>query len=524
MEINFNFLFQYLEKNNIVIDKSEFIFQIESHPNYPSLLAISDTLSFFKINNLVTKLERENIEHLPETFIGLINENKSAPSLTFIEQKDNSFQFSQNKKKVVLTIEEFKERFENIVLLAEKDEEQSGQPINNFIFYKTIFFGILYLTTILLFDCSFINILFSTLTCLGVYLSIEAISHEFGVKTKFSEKVCRITTNSDCDAVINAKKSKLLELINFNDASITFFTAQLFSLLLFSFSNRLDDFYNITTIVMIPSIGITFFSLYQQIIVTKKWCPICLSIISLIYFEIACCLFLNRFTFLIDIKSILIFSLILIASYTGSIFIKRTIKKKLELESEVIKGNRFKRNYSLFKMSLLASEKVDSNFVCHNKIVLGNPNSNLKIVLVSSLFCGYCKDLHTIIENILDRYKDIVCIDFHFHFNAEKNNEKSKLIHQKLIQIYYNDGQVEFIKQLRNWFENRDETKLICNSFDVNNDEIDLLLKNQFQWNQENDLNFTPAILINGYRFPKEYERSDLIHFINDLFDDETTT
>ena len=43
----FNFLFHYLEKEEILLDKPEFLFQVQSHPNYPSLLAISDTLSFF---------------------------------------------------------------------------------------------------------------------------------------------------------------------------------------------------------------------------------------------------------------------------------------------------------------------------------------------------------------------------------------------------------------------------------------------------------------------------------------------
>lgn len=42
----FNQLFQYLEKEEITFDKNEFLFQIQSHPDFPSLLSISDTLSF----------------------------------------------------------------------------------------------------------------------------------------------------------------------------------------------------------------------------------------------------------------------------------------------------------------------------------------------------------------------------------------------------------------------------------------------------------------------------------------------
>lgn len=44
MTDNFSFFFHYLEKEKITIDKAEFIYQVQSHPDYPSLLAISDTL------------------------------------------------------------------------------------------------------------------------------------------------------------------------------------------------------------------------------------------------------------------------------------------------------------------------------------------------------------------------------------------------------------------------------------------------------------------------------------------------
>jgi hypothetical protein len=71
MSKNLSFFFNYLKKEKINIDQKEFDFQIQSHPDYASLLAISDTLSFFKVNNLATRLENEDIEHLSDNFIAL---------------------------------------------------------------------------------------------------------------------------------------------------------------------------------------------------------------------------------------------------------------------------------------------------------------------------------------------------------------------------------------------------------------------------------------------------------------------
>lgn len=45
-------VFLYTQSQNISIDKQEFEFQIETHPDYPSLLAFSDTLNFFDIPNI----------------------------------------------------------------------------------------------------------------------------------------------------------------------------------------------------------------------------------------------------------------------------------------------------------------------------------------------------------------------------------------------------------------------------------------------------------------------------------------
>jgi len=56
MSDNFNNVFQYLRKEDINIDRKEFLFQVQAHPSYPSILAITDTLSFFNIDNGVHKL------------------------------------------------------------------------------------------------------------------------------------------------------------------------------------------------------------------------------------------------------------------------------------------------------------------------------------------------------------------------------------------------------------------------------------------------------------------------------------
>ena len=98
MAINYNFLFYYLEKEDIFIDKEEFILQIQLHPDYPSLLSIADTLSFFNIENGAIRIDFTDLELLPNRFIVLLNKEEKKDELSDIEKKDNKYCILDHKK------------------------------------------------------------------------------------------------------------------------------------------------------------------------------------------------------------------------------------------------------------------------------------------------------------------------------------------------------------------------------------------------------------------------------------------
>lgn len=80
MTENYNYLFQYLEKENIKVDKVEFLFQIQSHPDYHSILAIADALSFFNIKNDVIRVDSSEIELLPQQYNAVLTEGAGKSS------------------------------------------------------------------------------------------------------------------------------------------------------------------------------------------------------------------------------------------------------------------------------------------------------------------------------------------------------------------------------------------------------------------------------------------------------------
>ena len=109
-----------------------------------------------------------------------------------------------------------------------------------------------------------------------------------------------------------------------------------------------------------------------------------------------------------------------------------------------------------------------------------------------------------------------------FNSDPEFSDKESLSVYQKLIHLYLEKSQDTFVKALHSWFENKNIKQLehtetpVCSYL-----KIIELLNEQFLWNQKNKIIFTPTIIINGYHFPKEYDRNDLIYFINDMEEDE---
>ena len=50
--------------------------------------------------------------------------------------------------------------------------------------------------------------------------------------------------------------------------------------------------------------------------------------------------------------------------------------------------------------------------------------------------------------------------------------------------------------------------------------KIDAVYGNVNTWGINNNFNYTPAVFINGYEYPIQYERENLIYYIDDLIED----
>lgn len=517
---NLSELESYLKSQKIFVDIPEFKYQIETHPDYPSLLAISDTLTFFNIPNMAAKIFADQIENLPNSFMALLGDGRKEDYLAYITEKNGQYQFTHEKNTKNLNKKELKQYWRDVVFLAEKPEDFADTKLKNSSATIMIpyFFVLLFLGVIYLFSGSLFATLYGAITTIGIFLSVEALKTELGIESKVSKNMCNIVANSDCSQIINSDKNKWLKNFKISDISIWFFGSQLFSLTLFSVFGAIENYFSFLIFVLALAIPMTLYSIFFQYKVEKKWCPICLSIIVLVYIQLTFSavnysVFSSSFT----LKSVLLFVLGLSFVAFLVYMIKPLLLNIKKLKEENIKNLRFKRNYSIFKNKL---EKEEQQFFENENLVLGNLSSKLKISVITSPLCGYCKEAHEVLHEILKNNHENLSISIRFNYSDQFDESTQKLFF-RLVEIHQEKGDFKFSDALQYWFESRNINQwLLKYGEPTYNEKIKIDLQKVAQENESESLNFTPNIFINQYKFPDLYERKDLQFFVTDLIEE----
>lgn len=518
---------QYLLAENIQIDLEEFTFQAKTHPDYPSVLAYSDTLHFFGISNKAVRLSSPDLEALPQQFMALMVDFDEQEMLAFVQRKESGFQYSKNGKPLQLDHAQFEKEWKGVILLVEGQEEPTTNKKVAQRKNVSLLVGGLVLLLIGLFGVNGVPSTAITLlliTAAGLYLSVLAINAELGLNEGSQPLFCTTLPKGDCNAVIGSTQGTIFKWVKISDTCMVFFTAQLLALLFFYTAGWLTIFYAYTFIALVAALPLTFYSIYVQIAIEKKWCTICLAITGLLYLQLG-------------IVAPIVFigfqwgspwqPFIYIAFYAislgGWLSIKALLNKHKALKQAYKKAITFKRNYELFRYALLQSKQIDIE-KAQQAIVLGNTDAVLQITLVTNPFCGYCAGAHKILIQLLKSYGDQLSVAVRFNY-TEALHAEQKQLHWQLIALYQQKGHAVFMEALGEWFVHKDYAKWaarFANTTLQDEAATSQWLQQQTAWNHAKGLNFTPAFLIGTYLYPMAYEREDLLYFIPELIADET--
>jgi uncharacterized membrane protein/thiol-disulfide isomerase/thioredoxin len=458
------------------------------------------------VRNDAYELDKEYWDELPEEFIAIVDN-----SFSLVKKTGAQYSIYSDKSKT-LNKEDLHKKSTDFVLLFEKDKVEHKSVTS----YKPFIYAIFAVIAIYsLLSQAWYEAVFNILSLAGVYISLEIFNQKFGNTSTVIGSICGDTAGkqavNSCNKIITQDKTSILGL-KFSDFSLIYFVGiTVLGLFLPATSFVVKGF----TFASVIAIG---YSLYIQGFVEKTFCRVCLLIISVLVAQLIIGLFLFE-NIHFDIKTSLLSLILWIASFSLVLYLNNTLGEKENLQKSNAKNLRFKRNYDLFKRELLENEKI--TFSDTETFSVGNQDARLRISVVSNPYCGFCKDAHKIMENLLNKYPNDISVQMRFNYSPDPQNEKFTNLISDFMYTYKNKPTQEFLHLVEYWFETRDENKIRQKSGTTSNNEDLTPLVEMSVENRNAGLNFTPIILINGYQFPDKYDRDDIYYFIDELTEDE---
>lgn len=517
---------QLLIKNNIRVNKDELKLQIASHPSYPSLHAVVGVLDHFNVPNIALRVvaNHETLESCPQSFLAMVNE-EAIEKLVLVEKRRSMIRVThQDKRQTILSGVDFMAQWTGIVIAIE--ETKGVKESNHFILppaaltFLTIVGIVALFAPVVLFSPWIVKIQVF-LSAIGFGISVLLVREDFGMQLKFTQRFCNLNERTSCQTVLESKGANLFNEVKLSDLCILVFGGILINHLFFYYQGI--SLLPYLFVLSVGSIPFVIYSLYYQYIKLKVWCPLCLGIVGVLSFEfMSLWFFANQGVSFFNIRSLALFLAVFIISTAFWAFLKPMLQKERDLEALQVEHYKFKRSFSIFN-ALLKEEtnKRVSQVSIPNEIILGNPNADLHLVLVTSPLCYYCKEAHRDVKYLLEKSKNIK-ISLRF---ISETKDTSNLLFKMVSELLYNYHNKEesvfhnFLNQLY-----RKELNVASWANPKNNHEAPLynkVMDEQRQWTQDNDISFTPALFVEGYLFPKEYKRKELLYFIEDLLEEK---
>lgn len=499
--------FRWLKLLKIPISAAYLKQKLLSHPEYPSLLSITDTLDELGIENAALVVDKEKLNEIP------------LPFLAHTSLMGGEFFLVTNLKKHFKDYPDFGKQWDGVVVAAEKLEQLANAENEKWLAKEKRQVQSLWLITgfIILvsaislsnqFSWEYFGLLVSTLCGLGVAILI--VQHELGISNEFTEQLCSTGKNTDCDAVMKSEGSKFLKWFNWADAGIIYFSSIFLFLTISFFSGASQGIINIISFLAVCAIPFTLFSIYYQWRIIKKWCPLCLATVSLLWIQF---LLLLPTLLQIHLKNIFINETLFAAFiFIGTTvlwleLLKTSLKRNKELTDNNFSLLRIKNNPEIFKALLQQERRVDTTPL-ENDLQLGNPDAEIQITVACNPYCGPCAKAHKALHEMVE--KNDIGLTIRFLIKTENKEDKKQQLVEYILQLV-NDKNREYKGYiLHDWYKEMDFNTFSKKYPLLKEVDVKDQLKNHERWNNENKIAFTPTIFINSYELPKQYTAEDL--------------
>lgn len=501
---------QFLSKHGLSNLQTEFDDNYESHPNYPSLFALTDTFTLLHIENVAANVPKDQLDELPMYFLAYVNNGVNGNDISLIENLGDKVGVTfEGKKKKYFSIDEFKNLWNGVVIAIEPNiDNNKFEPESSFskIIYLTLtLVGVFLVKQWSVFSLEGTISFF--LYLIGFVVSILIILEKLNQSEESISKLCSFNENTSCNSVIKSTQTKINKWIDFSDLPILFFSIAITAMLIDTSS------FLVLNAMSLLSVPIVIYSLWLQKVKLRKWCVLCLAVSILLVLQ-AALLFKSGFEFQNNISSLIIATVL---STKLWFFIKDYLEKNIFLEKNNKELKRFKRNYKVFKMlqKPLLVPRIINKF---STVEIGTKLNPVVISIALSPSCGHC---HTTFEEAINLYKaspDKIKLVILFNLNPENKDNDYLDVAKSIMQINLRNSNV-VLEALSDWHIKRMTLSDWMFKWEQTNVEVEVIenLQLQYNWCQQNDFNYTPVKIINGKELPEQYNIAEIKYFISEI-------
>jgi protein-disulfide isomerase/uncharacterized membrane protein len=513
---------EYLKELNIPVSSTYCKKLIRSHPDYPSLLSIADTLERLGIGYQATKITKEIVEQLDFPYLLQFNGDQGELKLIMnqkdLPEIDDSERYTRG---AVLQVEPT-----DSITDGNNNEQRSEETFLKATSISLIaaIAGMVAFSSIQV--SSWMHVLLLITAIAGSMTGYLLIAKEVGVTYKPVESFCKQGEKTNCDAVLQSEDTQLFGKATLSDAVATYFIFQLLILSLFiPFVENELSFLAVLTVLSAVAIPVIGYSLYYQMIKVKTWCRLCLAVDGVLAVQAA--LFGGRY-FHSSLQSANIQPGVLVTS--GFFFIAvgaavlliknklREAKKATEVE---IRASRIKNNPSVF-LHLLTQQRQVHIPSDGMDLEIGKSDAPITLLMIGSLGCGPCKVGFEKAMQLVRAYPLKVSLRIRFLLSGAHNGAVTPdqyLLYYWQKKIYgKEDESIRTQKLLQTWYNRMDLERFKREyQITVNGDmqeENHALIDGWQKWFEQVDVNRTPTFFMNGYELPKEYRMEELMGLI----------
>ncbi|MES2109056.1 MAG: vitamin K epoxide reductase family protein [Bacteroidota bacterium] len=512
-----------LKSLNLQVNTKEIIADLDKHPDYPSMLAISDVLNSFDVANSAFRVAAEDLLNVPAPFI--IHANTGGGEFLVVQKvKGNDFYTSGDKydnKRV--SLDDLKKTFGGVVLVPEPEENISpafsAKTFLANIKYPLLLTGaLLVILSMVIFNTAYLSnvswasAVFTLVKTAGLITSVLLLVQSINSNNPLVQILCGGGGNKDCNAILSSKAANVFDGLTWSEVGFFYFAGTWLMLL---FGGASVQTLQVLIVLNVLSLPYTVYSIYHQWRVAKQWCVLCCTVqaaLWLEFFSLAFALY-NQPVIAPPVAFWSIAFISLLSPVILWLLLKPVLLKGQQLQPLKDQLRKFKYNSELFSRMLTDQPKFttpDDEW----SLVLGNAAAENVITMVSNPYCPPCSKTHLLLDELIEKNSNVQARIIFTADNTETDRKTPVARHLMALHDLPDKSIVK--KAMHDWYEQKQKdyeswakiypVKLIEENFKK--------LDKQKSWCEVAEVSFTPTLLVNGYKLPNIYQLPDLRYML----------